>query len=519
MTTTPYRSPALGGSDIGRCLTRIHHDRFTTAERVDDDIRRRALSDGIAFERQVLDVIDGLHPVVHIPRRGDRDATLAALERGAPVIAGGSLGDTEGALVGYPDLLVRLESGYAAIDVKHHKVIGDSGPVARQAPLEALASPAAEEVRFRGFRRRDLLQVAHYWTLLRQSGHASDRAVGGVIGTDEPLAVAWVDLTAGTAPIMDEHTAYVDAARRAIEHGMTSPSVPLHAPWLRGECRRCDWQALCMAELESISDPTLLRDVDADLRAELAAEGVTTIEAVAALDPGDPRLAGSVAVFQARARTSGSLLRSDDASAAIPLPAAPIEIDFDIETYGGTTYLAGLLITEGDASTYEPIADWRGDTHGEHALMERLFERLASWNDDEVVVFHWTDYEPRVLIDAAHRFDLSIDGHTSVDAWFAERAVDLCDWTRDHLVSPDGYSLKIIAPLCGFSWRDDDPGGLQSEIWFERLRAGETAMEERILAYNEDDVRAQLAVRSWVRGRDAGDGPGSGIPSVLTHPS
>ncbi len=43
-------------------------------------------------------------------------------------------------------------------------------------------------------------------------------------------------------------------------------------------------------------------------------------------------------------------------------------------------------------------------------------------------------------------------------------------------------------------------------------------MRDRLLAYNEDDVLAQLAVRRWVRSHDTGAGPGSSIPSALRWP-
>jgi predicted RecB family nuclease len=76
--------------------------------------------------------------------------------------------------------------------------------------------------------------------------------------------------------------------------------------------------------------------------------------------------------------------------------------------------------------------------------------------------------------------------------------------------------LKAIAPLCGFHWRDDDPGGLQSEIWYEMMLAGDELMRERLLQYNEDDVAAQRAIRTWIRANDNGNGPGSSIPSVRT---
>jgi predicted RecB family nuclease len=324
-----------------------------------------------------------------------------------------------------------------------------------------------------------------------------------------------VDLTAGDAPVLDERDSYVDEARRAIEHGLAGNVEPLQPPWLRGECKRCDWHDWCMTELVALDDPTLLRGIDADLREDLARDGITTIAAVAAMDPGDERIGEGAVVLQARARTAGGLLRADRSGGAMDLPSAPVEVDFDIETHRGTTYLGGLLITEDGRSRYEPVIDWRGTDEGERTVLAALFDRFAEWSGDDVVVYHWTDYEPRTLGEAAARYGLTVPGSPSVEAWFDDHAVDLCEWCRQHLVSPNGFSLKTIAPLCGFEWRDDDPGGLQSEIWFERLRDGDEDMAQRLLAYNEDDVIAQMAVRRWIRRQDDGRGPGSAIASAL----
>ena len=60
--------------------------------------------------------------------------------------------------------------------------------------------------------------------------------------------------------------------------------------------------------------------------------------------------------------------------------------------------------------------------------------------------------------------------------------------------------MKRVAPLAGFRWRDEDPGGDQSMVWYGRAvnHLDPGVREEnraRILAYNEDDVEATAAIR------------------------
>lgn len=114
-------------------------------------------------------------------------------------------------------------------------------------------------------------------------------------------------------------------------------------------------------------------------------------------------------------------------------------------------------------------------------------------------MYHWTGYERTILKEAAVRHGLSLRSAPSVDDWFDRFGCDLWSWIKQRFVSPNGYSLKVIAPLCGFNWRDGDPGGAQSELWYVDALDGDDEQRVRILEYNEDDVAAQAAIRRWVR--------------------
>jgi predicted RecB family nuclease len=85
--------------------------------------------------------------------------------------------------------------------------------------------------------------------------------------------------------------------------------------------------------------------------------------------------------------------------------------------------------------------------------------------------------------------------------------VDVYDVVRSSLVVGHGLGLKKVAPLAGFEWRDDDAGGLQSMAWHrEAMENPDPAVRafnrSRLLTYNEDDVRATLAVRDWLTTAD-----------------
>jgi len=64
------------------------------------------------------------------------------------------------------------------------------------------------------------------------------------------------------------------------------------------------------------------------------------------------------------------------------------------------------------------------------------------------------------------------------------------------------YSIKNIAPMFGFEWGVEDPGGFGSMDKIEQARIpgpdGDAA-RQWCLAYNESDVAAQAAIRDGLR--------------------
>jgi predicted RecB family nuclease len=510
----------IGGGELGRCPTRVHHRRFTTDDRDPNPVAERRIAEGRRWEATVVarlldgsgmttvttrfDAFDRNAPVTigRSVRSTEREeVTRELLSAEVPLIIGGRMSSSELQSVGAPDLLVRLEDGYAPIDVKHHKVIGRSGIPARFTSIDRLTHTEGTQRPFRAGRVTDLLQVSHYWRLLDEMGVANERHLVGVIGAERPMSCLWVDVSRGSPSMLDRYRTAFDEALSVIQAGRERPDVPLVPAVWRGECRGCPWATICRSELEAIDHVSLLPAVRSNDTRRLLAAGIETTAGVARMtldeapeDMEDP----AEAILQARARAAGALLPR--AGADVALPNARTTIDFDVETFRGDLYLAGLLVTDDGTSDYRPIADWTGTAEGEARIVADLlafFDDLADRGD--FVVYHWTGYERTILDEASKRHGLTLRSAGSVDDWFDRYACDLWEWVKKRFVSPNGYSLKVVAPLCGFDWRDGDPGGAQSEMWYSDLLAGDLTQRVRLLEYNEDDVAAQLAIRRWVR--------------------
>ncbi len=176
-----------------------------------------------------------------------------------------------------------------------------------------------------------------------------------------------------------------------------------------------------------------------------------------------------VAARRARMLLDGSSF-ARETDGLITVPDAEVEIDLDIESSAdGRIYLWGFLVQHAAApgGVYHEFSRFDDlDDAAEAALAVDAFTWLRSMIDASasVAVYHYSGYETAKIKALADR------EHDAVLDWAAEYAeeqfVDLLEIVKAHFFGVSGLGLKLIAKHAGFSWRDDDPGGLNSQLWF-----------------------------------------------------
>ena len=526
-----------------------------------DEGLREVFHGGIAFEAEILktllagftgSVFDG-RALAEAPYPEQEGAALEAMASGVEVLIAPLLPrDNVEHRKGRPDLLLRAESGgYHPAEIKSHRVTdprNGASSVTWSSLTDPLERHELEGFRFRHtWRLNDLLQLAHYQRMLLRLGHAAAEPLAAVVGNDDlpglGRVLCWVDLSAAVLspsprlPAPDEPIQVSTLERYDAEHAfrvqvaetaaaLAPDDPPALLPVNNRECGWCVWWEVCRPLLDD--DDLSLRisksplDVH-EIRA-LRDLGVATVTELAASDLDDllpryvPRIthrSGAEDRLRLAWRRSVLMARGVDfdrvTDGPIELPRATVEIDLDIETSSDDrVYLWGFLVDDSrDGSRYYRhfSAFETLDDNAEQALAAAAMGWLRDLvGDADALVFHYSDYEVvrlKRLADASGAASL-----TWALGWAKRHFVDLFTTIRTHFFGTQGLGLKVVATkAAGFTWRDADPGGLNSLGWFNDAVTGDTetvraAARQRLLEYNEDDVEATWHVRRWLRTLD-----------------
>ena len=338
-----------------------------------------------------------------------------------------------------------------------------------------------------GSRAADFVQLAHYHRMLQACGFAATPARGAVIGNDprwpNPV-LAWADLDRPLVrtfsrshpdgwrlrSVLERYDfeqafriSIAEVARRQTGDPATSPP-PLVRPIVNAECGRCHWWEHCRPQLNP-EDVSLRIDkgaLDSREIVTLRRHGIATITDLAGVEldelltwylPEVTHRSGAELRIRTAARRARMLLEGRwfdrESSGPIEVPAADVEIDFDIETaVDGRVYLWGFGVqAAGGPGVYHEFSRFTDlDDVGELELAREAFEWLRSVLEagERVLVFHYSGYEVakiRALADRA--------GDPLLD-WAAgyaeEQFVDLLEIVKNHYFGAAGLGTEADGP-------------------------------------------------------------------------
>ncbi|MBX3297943.1 MAG: TM0106 family RecB-like putative nuclease [Acidobacteria bacterium] len=423
-------------------------------------------------------------------------ATHAAIDARAEYIYQGIL--AHGDLFGIPDILHFDGVEYIPIEIKSGSAdeSGDDGEGVKP-------------------RKDYAVQLALYCELLERRGvHSSYRAA--VIDTTGERVD--YDLTAPQGTRTPETFLELYHRIRAEVVALLANEMQ-NSPAMSSKCKDCGWYASCSKWVKETDDLTQLFYVGRSIRDTMQKDlGASSVEAILNQDRGlllekkkadKTFLRGIGGSTLEKIFRRGELMRSEGEPlmlAHYEFPEVTTEIFFDIESdpTRDLVYLHGFWVRSPDSERFVEFTARAATPEAERDAWAGAIHFLRSFDPDDTAVYYYSAYERTSYRRLRRKFpDVIVEDE--LEAMFAHRNfIDLyLDIILPSTEWPLGaYSVKAIAPHLGFKWRDETPSGALSIQWFnEFLTTGDEAKLRRILEYNEDDCKATVVVKDYLKQR------------------
>ena len=514
--------------------------------------RRRSARE---HRRETLEVLSTLHPDAGSP--SSQAETAAMLEHGCDLVLQPRLAsDAAGRRSASVQALVRVgrvdeRYAYAPVLIKNHEVVESAstrrtleGSLARLRPGDA-AYLDGVGTRSSPPMVRSGLALAQATRVLGSLGCADPMARGAII--DRHRRLWWFNLGDESYPRFnlalydDLHAERLNVLVSHDEWRKRGGPFPT-APYWHRDCPDCPYRECCEAQLESIDDVSLVRFTTFSQQLLLREHGVATRAQLARLDPERARRARNRAlnplephepvevlgraidklddlIYRARAHERGSSLRIVGHT-EMGCPTADVEVDVDMESYDDITYLWGASVTtngptHGVSEGYQSFAEWdRLDRASEAAIfrdfwhwLAQLRARCAEQGRTIAAYCFWAQAENAAMNRAVNP---PLEGGPTAEDLAAFRSsvppewLDLHELVKRQVQTEGPLGLKQLAVAAGFRWRDPNPSGEASILWYEEATRSHGPVAQRarrrIIEYNEDDCRATKALRDWLNG-------------------
>lgn len=301
--------------------------------------------------------------------------------------------------------------------------------------------------------------------------------------------------------MVDDFLDYFHLTRERIERILAGEKPP---PFLKSGCKQSPWYALCTEETKDCDDVSLIYRLSQNDQRRFYELGIHTVNDLASADLDQLR-------FRLEDWPFDKLLRFYNQAQVLivneprilkksEFPQVENEIYFDIESdpTEGIDYLLGMLIKKRTPSTDSGQTEYKyflaKDKEDEARVWREFLDFLESLNN--FVIYHYSYYEREVFKRLANKYGISM----ALEDKFKNNTIDLHWKFIEAAVLPIYfYSLKDVAKYLGFKWQAEDAGGAESVVWYnDWLQSHDQKIMDKIVAYNEDDVRATLFIKEWL---------------------
>ena len=420
-----------------------------------DDILKQ---NGIEFENKWIS--ENYPGAVTIePEWGEEalENTLKAMVEGAAAIHSASLWSLEDEIYGKADLLVRRDDLSSDLGEYYYQV--------------------KEIKRASVIRDHHSMQAILYNRILGKLQGYTPPAVSVVLPEREGV-VHYEDFSARLGELLGRWRSIRDGRFKPEPGGLDKVDSP--------------WRVYANKILVENRDLTLLPDVGPATREKLRLElGVRRIDDLYQIGAEilkklfEDKLGTSI-YYHARAYREGKPVIVPGKTLAFPRRKR--HLYFDFETSGDLhpeepehCYLVGLW--DAEEGKYIPFL---AKGSAEEQKIFRSFIEYAG-NPADACLYHWSDYEVRILEDISARWPELAGGLEALK----QSCIDLKEVIKQQVYLPvPTYSIKSVAPFLGFNWRQKDVDALESMVLYWDYLKGDEQAVKKAVDYNEDDCRA-----------------------------
>ncbi|MBI2062901.1 MAG: TM0106 family RecB-like putative nuclease [Candidatus Yanofskybacteria bacterium] len=296
--------------------------------------------------------------------------------------------------------------------------------------------------------------------------------------------------------MVDDFLDYFHLTRERIERVLAGEKPP---PFLKSGCKQSPWYSLCVDETKGCDDVSLIYRLSQNDQRRFYELGIHSVKDLASADLDNLRSRLEDWPFDKILRfyNQAQVLVSNEPKVLkkSEFPQVENEIYFDIESdpTEGIDYLFGMLIKSGNKKP-EYKYFLAQDKKDEERVWRDFLDFLESLND--FVIYHYSYYEREVFKRLGNEYGISV----ALEDKFKNNTIDLHWKFIEAAVLPIYfYSLKDVAKYLGFKWQADDAGGAESVVWYnDWLQKHDQKIMDKIIKYNEDDVKATLFLKEWL---------------------
>ncbi|HLD21079.1 MAG TPA: TM0106 family RecB-like putative nuclease [Patescibacteria group bacterium] len=447
-----------------KCPNWIYFDTHASETRPHELLMARLQDDGLIEEKE-RELLSDRQDLVEVTAEDPDEAfkqTLAFMREGRQTIYHGVLVDKH--WVGHPDILEKVEGRsrlgdyyYVASDMKRSRFIRD-------------------DHKFQGCFYGELLE--------RVQGV---KPVQGYIVTPDKEVLSY---------LIEVFEAEYELTLTEIEK-IIAGKHPAH--FVTSGCKQSPWYKECRSESESCDDLSLLNRVWREEVRALEEAGVQTLSELALKSvPELEHLVPTVSSNRLETMRDQAIAIKDHRHmirGTADLPEANVELFFDIESdpLRDFDYLFGVLKVTSAGEEY--ISFFASSPEQEGAMWAEFVHFIERHIDAPIYHYGW--FEEEVVRRFSAKYGIGEIAREALE----RNMIDILNVIRPTVIFPlSFYSLKDIAGYIGFEWRAEDASGANSVLWFEEwLQKKSPKLLQKILEYNEDDVRATHKLQRWIR--------------------